>query len=96
MIASDTRSFQPYKLIQYFHVLRTFRNHISNSLCIAHLLTTTIMADYDSDSSGTEDVATNVVLGFASKEPTDEPFSQLGGHPVRSENVANEVGSGLG
>lgn len=41
------------------------------------------MADYDSDSSGAEDVATNVLLGYASKEPTVDEFSQLGGHPVR-------------
>lgn len=42
----------------------------------------TIMADYDSDSSGAEDVETNVLLGYASKEPTGDEFSQLGGHPV--------------
>jgi len=40
------------------------------------------MAEYDSDSSGSEDVATNVLLGYASKEPTSDDFSQLGGHPV--------------
>lgn len=40
------------------------------------------MADYDSDSSGAEDIATNVLLGYASKEPTVDDFSQLGGHPV--------------
>ena len=42
------------------------------------------MAFEDSDSS--EDdlrlTTTNVVLGFASKDPTDDDFSQLGGHPV--------------
>lgn len=42
------------------------------------------MADYDSDSSGAEDVETGVTLGYASKEPTGDEFSQLGGHPVRS------------
>lgn len=44
------------------------------------------MASYDSDSSGAEDDAyteTNVLLGYASKEPTDDTISQLGGHPVR-------------
>lgn len=40
------------------------------------------MADYDSDSSGAEDVATSVMLGYASKEPTGDDFSQLGGYPV--------------
>ena len=40
------------------------------------------MADYDSDSSGAEDIETNVLLGYASKEPTSDEFSQLGGHPV--------------
>lgn len=44
----------------------------------------TIMADYDSDSSaGGDDIETNVLLGYASKEPTIDDFSQLGGHPVR-------------
>ncbi|KAK3116966.1 hypothetical protein LTR53_002113 [Teratosphaeriaceae sp. CCFEE 6253] len=40
------------------------------------------MADYDSDSSGAENIATNVLLGYASKEPTLDYFSQLGGHPT--------------
>lgn len=43
------------------------------------------MPPYDSDSSGDEDsefTETNVLLGYASKEPTDDNFSQLGGHPV--------------
>lgn len=44
----------------------------------------TNMADYDSDSSaGGDDIETNVLLGYASKEPTIDDFSQLGGHPVR-------------
>ena len=43
------------------------------------------MADYDSDSSGGDnDIETNVLLGYASKEPTIDHVSQLGGHPVRS------------
>lgn len=43
------------------------------------------MASYDSDSSGDDDnyTETNVLLGYASKEPTDDEFSQLGGYPVR-------------
>ena len=42
------------------------------------------MADYDSDSSGNgEDIETNVLLGYASKEPTGDDFSPLGGQPVR-------------
>ncbi|KAK5132975.1 hypothetical protein LTR08_008338 [Meristemomyces frigidus] len=40
------------------------------------------MADYDSESSGGDDVATNVLLGYASKEPTSDAISQLGGHPT--------------
>jgi len=40
------------------------------------------MADYDSDSSSGEDIATNVLLGYVSKDPTVDDFSQLGGHPV--------------
>ncbi|GAB7361312.1 hypothetical protein MBLNU230_g1369t1 [Neophaeotheca triangularis] len=41
------------------------------------------MADYDSDSSGAgDDIETNVLLGYASKEPTGDDFSQLGGHPI--------------
>lgn len=44
------------------------------------------MASYDSDSSGAEDgdyTETNVLLGYASKEATDDTTSQLGGHAVR-------------
>ena len=44
-----------------------------------------MLAD-DSDSSGEETdsfTATNVLLGYASKEPTDDEFSRLGGLPVR-------------
>lgn len=42
------------------------------------------MASYDSDSSADEDqyTQTNVLLGYATKEPTDDPANQLGGHPV--------------
>lgn len=48
------------------------------------------MADYDSDSSGAgNDVETNVLLGYASKEPTEDDFSQLGGHPVRVNEISN-------
>lgn len=43
------------------------------------------MLQNDSDSSDEENESfstTNVLLGYASKEPTDDTFSQLGGHPV--------------
>ena len=43
------------------------------------------MALHDSDSSGDEDeqyATTNVMLGYASKEPTDDTFSHLGGAAV--------------
>lgn len=41
------------------------------------------MADYESDSSdGGNDIETNVLLGYASKEETSDHFSQLGGQPV--------------
>jgi hypothetical protein len=40
------------------------------------------MADYDSDSSGAEDIETGVTLGYATKDATGDDFSQLGGHPV--------------
>lgn len=43
--------------------------------------------DYDSDSSGLSDqeeyTETNVLLGYASKEPTGDTISHLGGQPVR-------------
>ena len=42
----------------------------------------TKMADYDSDSSGADDIETGVTLGYASKEATGDDFSQIGGHPV--------------
>ena len=42
------------------------------------------MSGYESDSSASEDdyTETNVLLGYASKESTDDSISQLGGHPV--------------
>lgn len=43
------------------------------------------MASVNSDSSDEETDSystTNVLLGYASKEPTDDPSSQLGGQPV--------------
>ncbi|EME78053.1 uncharacterized protein MYCFIDRAFT_216963 [Pseudocercospora fijiensis CIRAD86] len=43
---------------------------------------TTVMADDDSDSSIGDDIETNVLLAYASKEPTSDDFSQLGGHPI--------------
>ena len=48
------------------------------------LLDTTLMAMYDSDSSDENDAytITNTLLGYASKEPTDDSISQLGGLPV--------------
>lgn len=47
------------------------------------------MAHNDSDSSddnGGSFTATNVMLGYASGEPTDDNFSQLGGYPVRASS----------
>ncbi|KAM3417801.1 hypothetical protein BST61_g6028 [Cercospora zeina] len=46
------------------------------------------MADYDSDSSGGDEIETNVLLGYASKEPTGDDFSQLGGHPIWLEGTS--------
>ncbi len=47
------------------------------------------MADSDSDSSSSlsdsTDISTSVLLGYASKEPTVDDFSQLGGLPVRRQ-----------
>ncbi|KAI9707532.1 MAG: hypothetical protein M1836_000493 [Candelina mexicana] len=43
------------------------------------------MTSFDSDSSEGEEKGlevTNVLLGYASKEPTDDNVSQLGGHPA--------------
>jgi hypothetical protein len=43
------------------------------------------MAPYDSDSSGGEDndyTETNVLLGYASKQASDDTISYLGGKPV--------------
>ncbi|KAK4957751.1 hypothetical protein LTR66_007265 [Elasticomyces elasticus] len=42
------------------------------------------MTTYDGESSASEDgggTETNVLLGYASKEPTDDTISQLGGYP---------------
>ena len=54
------------------------------------------MAPYDSDSSGGEDeeyTETNVLLGYASKEPSDDTISQLGGNPVCRALVQIYVGN---
>lgn len=43
------------------------------------------MAQNDSESSEDEGgsfTTTSIMLGYASKEPTDDTFSQLGGYPV--------------
>lgn len=45
------------------------------------------MALYESDSSDEDDrsyTETGVLLGYASTDPTVDPISHLGGHPVRS------------
>lgn len=55
-------------------------------VCKLNTYCTCGMATYDSDSSGGEDddyTETNVLLGYASREPTADTISQLGGHPVR-------------
>jgi hypothetical protein len=44
-----------------------------------------LMNDYDSDSSAGDDgiySSTSVLLGFPSKDPTDDAISHLGGLPV--------------
>lgn len=44
------------------------------------------MAPYDSDSSDDEEgdyIETNVLLGYAAKEPGDDTISHIGGSPVR-------------
>lgn len=57
------------------------------------------MAQDEGDSSDADSsiyTATNVLLGYASKEPTDDTFSQLGGRPVilppnaESSNESNQ------
>ena len=54
---------------------------------LAGLVARLMMLSVDSDSSDEEDfTTTNVLLGYASKEPTDDGFSQLGGFPVRPSN----------
>jgi hypothetical protein len=50
------------------------------------------MASYDSLSSDDEDgttsdyTTTSTLLGYASKEPTEDTISHLGGTPVSSSN----------
>jgi hypothetical protein len=68
-------------------IFRALRHHdqTAHRLFVTTVTFLHTMADYDSDSSGAEDVATSVLLGYASKEPTGDDFSQLGGHPVRQQ-----------
>jgi pre-rRNA-processing protein TSR4 len=52
------------------------------------------MASYDTDSSaGEEDefTETNVLLGYASKDPGDDSISRLGGRPVSTTNASDPV-----
>ncbi|KAF2427726.1 hypothetical protein EJ08DRAFT_699464 [Tothia fuscella] len=54
------------------------------------------MPPYDSDSSGGEDgdyTETSVLLGYSSKEPTGDTFSQLGGHPTWLDRETTPSGS---
>ncbi|KAJ9655675.1 hypothetical protein H2201_008755 [Coniosporium apollinis] len=53
------------------------------------------MASYDSDSSAGEDdyTQTNVLLGYATKEPTDDPVNQLGGHPTWLDSTTAPSGA---
>ncbi|KAL8858381.1 MAG: hypothetical protein Q9178_005062 [Gyalolechia marmorata] len=49
------------------------------------------MALHDSDSSGEESeqyATTNIMLGYASEEPTGDTFSHLGGYPTWPDNEA--------
>ena len=40
-----------------------------------------------SDAASSKYSTTNVMLGYASKEPTDDAFSQLGGFPVCTKTL---------
>ncbi|KAJ3579213.1 hypothetical protein NPX13_g1356 [Xylaria arbuscula] len=51
------------------------------------------MANYDSDSSAGEEeefTETNVLLGYASKDPGDDSISRLGGRPGLTRNLLQE------
>ena len=51
------------------------------------------MASISSGSSDDGDATfstTDVLLGYASKEPTDDPVSQLGGYPVSTLKHSTE------
>lgn len=57
------------------------------------------MAPYDSDSSGGEEeefTETNVLLGYASKDPGDDSISRLGGRPVSTPLPRSEREEGRG
>ncbi len=55
---------------------------VIESVCYCTTITIT-MPPNDSDSSDESGSSTtNVLLGYASNEPTDDEFSQLGGYPV--------------
>jgi hypothetical protein len=48
-----------------------------------HIRVSALEMNYDSDSSAGDDVQyTTTVLGYASKEPTSDTISHLGGKPV--------------
>lgn len=52
------------------------------------------MAPYDSESSAGEDndyTETNVLLGYASKEASDDTVSHLGGRPVGSRFLEDSL-----
>lgn len=68
------------------NTLKSFYRTLNNLELIPHiLLQARIMADYDSDSSlddTSEYTETGVLLGYATKDSTDDTISHLGGHPV--------------
>lgn len=66
------------------HKLNHFLEQFDDGQCSLRIKHTE-MADYDSDSSledASEYTETGVLLGYATKEPTDDTISHFGGHPV--------------
>lgn len=77
---SVARSLRSFSTVPVLNTPHSFATPVANK-----------MASYDSDSSLEDDgeyTATNVLLGYATEESTEEGISQLGGYPVCEARLA--------
>jgi len=65
---------------------------VRDELVVSNIAGNMALNDGDtSDDESSSYTSINVLLGYASKEPTDDTFSQLGGLPVRPDKLQYEM-----